>query len=86
MPRPTPLVKRVCYADDITVWASGSKIPQLESMLNSYLKDVGIYLKELAVDLCTEVNSHSLYPGQTPVPDVTLEDTQLPLEHSPKIL
>ena len=31
MPRPTPLVKRVCYADDITVCATGPKIPQLES-------------------------------------------------------
>ena len=29
--------KRVCYTDDITVWASGPKIPQLESMINSYL-------------------------------------------------
>ena len=34
MPRPTPPVKRVCYADDITVWATGPKIPQLESMIN----------------------------------------------------
>ena len=30
MPRPTPPVKRVCYADDITVWATGPRIPQLE--------------------------------------------------------
>ena len=46
MPRPTPPVKRVCCADDITVWASRPKIPQLESMINSYLAEVGIYLKE----------------------------------------
>ena len=46
MPRPTPPVKRVCYADDITVWATGPKIPQLESMLNNYLRDVSIYLKD----------------------------------------
>ena len=46
MPRPTPPVKRVCYADDITVWASGPKIPQLESMINRYLRDVSIYLKD----------------------------------------
>ena len=26
MPRPTEPVKRICYADDITVWASGVKI------------------------------------------------------------
>ena len=37
---PTPPVKRVFYADDITVWATGPRIPQLESMINSYLRDV----------------------------------------------
>ena len=46
MPRPTPPVKRVCYADDITVCATGPKIPQLESMITNYLIDVSIYLKE----------------------------------------
>ena len=35
MPRPTAPVKRVCYGDDITVYATGPKIPQLESMLLS---------------------------------------------------
>ena len=44
MPSPTLLVKRICYADDITVWASGPKVPQLESMINNSLRDVGIYL------------------------------------------
>ena len=37
MHRPTTTVKRVCYADDITVWATGPKIPQLESMITIYL-------------------------------------------------
>ena len=46
MPRTTPPVKRICYADNITVWAYEPKIPQLESMINSYLRDVSIYLKE----------------------------------------
>ena len=30
MPIPTDPVKRVCYADDITMWASGVNIPDLE--------------------------------------------------------
>ena len=37
MPRPTEPVKRVCYADDLTVWATGVKIPDLEDSINSYL-------------------------------------------------
>ena len=34
MPRLTEQVKRICYADNITVWASGVKIPELEHMIN----------------------------------------------------
>ena len=30
----------------ITVWATGPKIPQLESMITNYLRDVSIYLKD----------------------------------------
>ena len=46
MPRQTTLVKMACYADNITVWATGPKIPQLESMINSYLREVSIYLND----------------------------------------
>ena len=35
MPRPTEPVKRVCYVDDLTVWATGVKIPDLEDSINS---------------------------------------------------
>ena len=58
MPRPTPPVKRVCYADDIIICASGPKIPQLESMINSYMRDVGIYQKENSL-LISSPKSHS---------------------------
>ena len=46
IPRLTPPVNRVCYADDITVWASVPNTLQLQSIINSYLREVGIYLKE----------------------------------------
>ena len=39
MPRLTEPVNRVCYAVDITIWASGVKIPELEHKINDY-KDV----------------------------------------------
>ena len=77
MPSPTPPVKRVCNADDITVWISGPKIPQLESVINSYLIDVVIYPKENSTP-----DTHQFHT----YPDITLEDTQLPLKRSPKIL
>ena len=87
MPRPTPPVKKVCYADDITVWASGPKIPQLESMIKSYLRVVPkenwrvISAPKSTVTLFTP-DKHKFQTH----PDITLEDTQLRLESSPKIL
>ena len=90
MPRPTPPVKRVCYADDITVWASGPKIQQLESMINSYLRDVSIYLKDNSILISAPKSTVTLFtPDKHQFlmhPVITLEDTQLPLERSPKIL
>ena len=90
MPRPTPPVKRVCYADDITVWATEPKIPQLESMINSYLRDVRIYLKDNSRLFSAPKSTVTLFtPDKHQFqmhPVITLEDTQLPLERSPKIL
>ena len=83
-------VKRVCYADDITVWASGPEIPQLESMINSYLRDVGIYLKENSLLISALKSTVTLFTPDTHQfqthTDIALVDTQLPLERSPKIL
>ena len=90
MPRPTPPVNRVCYADDITVWATGPNIPQLESMINSYLKVVSIYLKDNSLLISAPKSTVTLFtPDKHQFhmhPDITLEDTLLPLERSPKIL
>ena len=45
MPIPTEPVKRVCYADDLTVWASGVNMPDLEVSINNYLYNKNVYLK-----------------------------------------
>ena len=90
MPRPTPPIKRVCYADDITVWATGPKIPQLESNINSYLREVSIHLKDNSLLISAPKSTVTLFtPDKHQFqmhPDITLEDTQLPLERSPKLL
>ena len=68
------------YPDTITVWASGPEI------INSYLRDVGIYLKENSAPKSTVTlftpDTHQFQMHQK----ITLDDTQLPLECSPKIL
>ena len=90
MPRPTPPVKRVYYTDNITVWATGPKIPQLESMINNYMRDVSIHLKDNSLLISPPKSTVTLFtPDKHQFqmqPDITLGDTQLPLEHSPKIL
>ena len=90
MPRPTPPVKRVCYADNITVWATGPTIPQLESMINSYMREVRIYLKDNSLLISAPKSTVTLYtPDKHQFQmhyDITLGNTQLPLECSHKIL
>ena len=69
---------------------NGPKIPQLESMINSYLRDVSIYLKEnLLLISAPESTVMLLTPDkhqfQAPS-NITLEDTQLPRMCNPKIV
>ena len=90
MPRPALPVKRVCYADDITVWGSGPKIPQLDSMINSYLIDVSIYLRENLLMISAPKSTVTLFnPDKHQLQthsNITLEVTQLSLERSLKLL
>ena len=46
MPRPTDLVKQVCYAGDLTMWASRVNILDLEVSLNNYLDGITAYLMD----------------------------------------
>ena len=83
MPWLTPPVKRVCYADDITVWVSGPKIPRLESMINSYLKENSLLIsapKSTVTLFTSDTHKFQIHPM------ITFADTQLPLERSHKIL
>ena len=59
-------------------------------MINRYLRDVDIYLKENSLLISAPKSIVTLFTPETHQfqahPDITLEDTQLPLERSPKIL
>ena len=69
MPIPTEPVKRVCYADDITVWATGVKIPDLEDIVNSYLAEIIAYLKDNSLLISAPKSSHAVQPRSTPSQD-----------------
>ena len=90
MPRPTEPVKRVCYADDITVWATGVKIPDLEDSINSYLEEIIAYLKDNSLLISAPHSTVTLFspdPHQAKTHSIILiEDSQLPLIQCPNIL
>ena len=46
MPHRTELVKRICYADDITVCALGVKISKVEHMIKGYLTEMSCFLQD----------------------------------------
>ena len=90
MPRPIEPVKRVCYADDITVWATGVKIPDLEDSVNSYLEEIIAYLKDHFLLISSPKSTVTLFipdPHQAKTyPRMLIEDSQLPLAQCQKIL
>ena len=73
MPRPSEPVKCICYADDITVWASGVEISELEHKVNTFDGDVPVPTGKIAFDIRTKVISDLVYArpgaGQYPPED-----------------
>ena len=88
MPRPTEPVKQICYADDITVWASGVKIPELEHKINSYLTEMSCFLRDNSLLISAPMSTVTLF---TPDPmqantHIKISDAELPLVRNPKLL
>ena len=90
MPKPTEPAKRVCYADDLAVWATGVKIPYLEDQINSYLEELTAYLKDNFLLISAPKSTVTLFspePHQAKThPRILIDDSQLPLVQCPKIL
>ena len=90
MPRSTEPVKRVCYADNITVWASGVQIPVLEQQINSYLEEMSTFLKDNSLLISAPKSTVTLFmpdPFQARFhPQIAIADAILPLERTPKNL
>ena len=90
MPRPTEPVKRICYADDITVWASGVEISELEHEVNTYLTEMSRFLRENSLFISSPKSSVTLFtpdPAQANThPKIKIADSEIPLVRSPKLL
>ena len=90
MPKPTYPVKRICYADDISVWASGTRIPELEVKINDYLEKMSEFLKSNSLLISAPKSTVTLFTPETKQakyhPDIKIAGSQLPLNRSPKVL
>ena len=90
MPMPTEPANWVSYADDLTVWATGVKIPDMEDSLNSYLEEITAYLKDNSLLISAPKSSVTLFTPDTHQakthPKILIEDSQLPLVQCPNIL
>ena len=86
MTTPTEPVKRVCFADDQTVWATGVNMPD---SLNSYLEEITAYLKDNSLLISAPKSSVILFTPDTHQakthPRILIEDSRLPLVQCPKI-
>ena len=90
MPRSTEPVRRIFYADVITVWASGVKISESEGKVNTYLTEMSRFLWENSLLISAPKSSVTLFtPDQVQAntrPKIKIADSELPLICSPKIL
>ena len=79
MPIPTDPVKRVCYADDLTVWDS----------INNYLEEITAYLKDNSLLISAPKSSFTLLTTDTHQakihPSIFIENSHLPLVKCPRI-
>ena len=86
MPQPTEPVRRICYVDDIAVWASGVQISELEQKVNTYFTEMFIFLQENSLLISALKSSVTLFmpdPAQANTrPKIKIADSELPLVRS----
>ena len=89
MPRPTEPVKRICYADDITVCASGVKIPELKHKIIGYLTEMSCFLRDNLLLISTPKSTVTMFTSDTMQanthPKIEISDAELPLVRKPKL-
>ena len=90
MPRPTEPVKRICYADNITVWVSGVELSELEHKVKTYLTEMSRFLWENSLFISEPKSSVTLFmpdPAQANTrPKIKIADSELPLVRSHKLV
>ena len=87
---PTEPVRQVCYADGLTVWVTGVKIPDMEDSLNSYPEEITAYMKDTSLLIPAPKSSVTFFTPDTHQakihPKILIKNLQLSLVQCPKIL
>ena len=90
LPIPPKGVYVIQYADDISIYTSGTDIKAMTDKINSYAKEVADYLKERKLILSAEKSTVTLFTPDTKEfnihPQVSINNTIVPLERNPKLL
>jgi retron-type reverse transcriptase len=90
IPDPPPNIHIISYADDITIFSSGTNIPQITEQLNTYLATLSQFLNDRQLIISPQKSSVTLFtPDNAQLnchPQVTINGNLLPLEKTPKIL
>ena len=90
IPEPPPGLELICYADDITIIASGKNINLMTDTLNTYLETLNNYLTNKHLIISTAKSSVTLFTPDTHQvnlhPQVVINNNVLPLVKTPKIL
>ena len=90
IPRPTEQVKRMCYADDITLWAPGVKLSELEHKINGYLTEMSCFLWDNSLLISAPKSTVTMFTPDpmraNTHPKIKISDTELPLVRNTKLL
>ena len=90
IPTPSLNIKLIKYADDITIYTSGSVVADLINGLKIYLSQVLDYINNNKLTVSTAKSTVTLITPDTHKhhlhPQVTLADQVLPLKKKPKVL
>jgi hypothetical protein len=88
-PSPSEGIFIVSYADDITLYSSGTNIPDITAQLNTYLITLTRFLSDRKLTISTQKSSVTIHPRNAQFnlhPQILINGNLVPLVKTPKIL
>ena len=87
---PVPAEEMTSYADDITIWTTSPILAEAEQHLNSHLSRLHTWTNQKRLSIAPHKSSVTLFTPDTHQstyhPKIFINNSQIPLDRSPKIL